>query len=99
MPNATVKNKKYYNKNRDVILANQSKKVVCNICNIWIAKSSKAKHIKRKNHLFNLGICQQIAELSSETANKIKQLHQQKKRRATDSVVELLGGSIEWKML
>lgn len=92
MSNATVKNKKYYVKNREKILANQSKKVVCSICNIWISKSSKAKHIKRKNHLFNLGICQQIADLSSDTANRIKQLEQQKKRRATDSVVDLLGG-------
>ena len=92
MSNATAKNKKYYDKNRKEILAHQSKKVVCHVCNIWIARSSVAKHNKRKNHLFNLGICQQIADLSSETANRIKQLEQQKKRRATDSVVELLGG-------
>lgn len=86
MRNATAKNKKYYDKNRKEILAHQSKKVVCHVC------TSVAKHNKRKNHLFNLGICQQIADLSSETANRIKQLEQQKKRRATDSVVELLGG-------
>lgn len=89
MPNATVKNKKYYNKNRGIILANQREKVVCLVCNIWIAKSSKAKHIKRKNHLFNLGICQQIADVTEQSAMRIKQLEQQKKRRANDSVVEL----------
>lgn len=89
MPNATVKNKKYYNKNRDIILANQREKVVCLVCNIWIAKSSKAKHVKRKNHIFNMGICQEIADVAEQSAMRIKQLEQQKKRRANDSVVEL----------
>lgn len=88
-------NKTYYDKNTKAILANQSKRVVCHVCGIWIAKSSKAKHVKRKNHLFNMGICQQIDDLTKETARKIKELDQQKKRRNTDAVVEMMGGEVE----